>query len=176
MGANLSEADLSQANLILGDLSQANLSRAELSGAILNRADLSGADLRKARLNGSDLSQANLIGSDLSQASLMNSNLLRAKINNVKISNSNVYGVNVWDLEGDFKEQKDLIITPLNESSITVDNIKVAQFVFTTGQDEKYQEASPQMRQGSAGQNLTDVPRGASRAERDSSHIGQRDG
>jgi len=130
MGANLSEADLSQANLILGDLSQANLSRAELSGAILNRADLSGADLRKARLNGSDLSQANLIGSDLSQASLMNSNLLRAKINNVKISNSNVYGVNVWDFEGDFKEQKDLIITPLNESSITVDNIKVAQFVY----------------------------------------------
>jgi hypothetical protein len=41
-----------------------------------------------------------------------------------------VYGVNVWDLEGEFKEQKDLVITPPEAPSITVDNIKVAQFVY----------------------------------------------
>ena len=43
---------------------------------------------------------------------------------------SNVYGVNVWDLEGEFNEQKDLIITPEDNSPETVDNIKVAQFVY----------------------------------------------
>lgn len=41
-----------------------------------------------------------------------------------------MYGVNVWDLEGEFNEQKDLIITPDYQPSITVDNIKVAQFIY----------------------------------------------
>jgi hypothetical protein len=41
-----------------------------------------------------------------------------------------VYGVNVWDLVGKFKVQKDLIITPDGESVITVDNIKIAQFIY----------------------------------------------
>jgi hypothetical protein len=33
------------------------------------------------------------------------------RICNAKISKSNVFGINVWDLQGEFKEQKDLIIT-----------------------------------------------------------------
>jgi hypothetical protein len=59
----------------------------------------------------------------------VNSNLLKTQINNTKISKSKVYGVNVWDLEGEFAEQTELVITRENESIITVDNIKVAQFV-----------------------------------------------
>src|SRR5688500_13493675 len=59
-----------------------------------------------------------------------NSNLVNADITDAKISNSYVYGVNVWDLEGEFKKQKDLIITTEGCVPITVDNIKVAQFVY----------------------------------------------
>lgn len=54
-GANLSGADLSDANL-----SGANLSGADLSGAYLDGADLSGADLSGAYLDGADLSGADL--------------------------------------------------------------------------------------------------------------------
>jgi hypothetical protein len=46
------------------------------------------------------------------------------------LSKSRVYGVNVWNLEGKFKEQKDLIITDILEPLVTVDNIKVAQFIY----------------------------------------------
>ena len=63
--ANLSGADLSDANLI-----RANLIRADLSGA-----DLSGADLIRADLSGADLSGANLIRADLSGAYLSGANL-----------------------------------------------------------------------------------------------------
>jgi hypothetical protein len=50
-GANLHEANLSWANLHEADLSGANLSWANLSWANLHEADLSGADLDFSQLN-----------------------------------------------------------------------------------------------------------------------------
>ena len=134
-GAKLSGANLSGANLSGADLSNAHLSGADLRDADFSDADLSGADLSDANLSGADFSDANLSNANLSDANLngtnlINSNLVKANITNAKISNSEVYAVNIWDLEGEFKEQKDLIITPRSQSSITVDNIKVAQFIY----------------------------------------------
>ena len=134
-GANLSEASLWEADLVAADLSLANLSKAVLFRAILAGVDLllanlNGTDLRFANINSANLSEADLSGADLYGASLTNSNLFRANISNARISKSNVYGVNIWDLKGEFQEQKDLIITPEDDSPITVDNIKVAQFVY----------------------------------------------
>jgi uncharacterized protein YjbI with pentapeptide repeats len=133
--ANLSGANLSEANCPEASLPEVNLSGVDLIEANLSEADLCGADLRRAYLRGANLTGANLIGANLtganlSEANLINSNLVNTDITNAKISKSNVYGVNVWDLEGEFKEQKDLIITPQNQPPITVDNIKVAQFVY----------------------------------------------
>ncbi len=54
----------------MADLSVANLNEANLSGANLNEANLSGADLRGANLSGADLSGADLRGADLSGADL----------------------------------------------------------------------------------------------------------
>lgn len=144
-GADFSKADLSKsnfcgANLRGANLSDTNLTKANLSSADLSKADLSGADLRgadvcKAKLCGADLSKADFsdadIGSaDLSGADLLHTNLVRTKIDKANISNSSIYGVNVWDLDGEFDDQKGLIITPKGESTITVDNIKVAQFIY----------------------------------------------
>lgn len=148
-GANLYRADLSQANLTMADLIEAdlrgacllkatlsaNFSKADLRGANLSRADLNGAILSGANLSEAFLITTNLLGADLSEANLSGANLIGStfigvNINNAKISGSNVYGVNVWDLEGEFKEQKDLIITREHDSPITVDNLKVAQFVY----------------------------------------------
>jgi hypothetical protein len=134
-GADLTGADLREATLSFAGLERANLSEAILIKAALVKADLEEADLRRADLRGADLygadlSDANLSGADLRGADLSNSNLVGANISNAKISKSLVYGVSVWDLEGEFQEQKDLIITPYNQPSITVDNIKVAQFVY----------------------------------------------
>lgn len=54
-GADLSDADLSDANLSGANLSDANLSDANLSGAYLSDADLRDADLSGAYLRGADL-------------------------------------------------------------------------------------------------------------------------
>jgi hypothetical protein len=133
--ANLSGVDLRRVILFKADLGAANLSgadlrRVHLGGVNLSGADLRGADLREARLWEANLSGANLSDADLRGASLTNSVFVRTRVDNAKISGSNVYGIGVWDLKGEFKEQKDLIITPEKEPPITVDNIKVAQFVY----------------------------------------------
>ena len=114
MGANLREADLTEADLTEADLREANLSGADLGGALLM-----GANLKRADLSGADLREADLRGTSL----------IRTVIDKAKISGSLVYAINVLDLKGEFEEQKDLVITPSKTSMITVDNIKVAQFI-----------------------------------------------
>jgi uncharacterized protein YjbI with pentapeptide repeats len=63
--ADLSGADLSEANLIGADLRCADLSGADLRGANLRCADLSGADLSEADLRCADLRCADLRGANL---------------------------------------------------------------------------------------------------------------
>lgn len=108
------------------DLSEANLTKADLSEANLSRTKLYGADLRDA-----NLIEASLFGADLSNTDLTGVTLVRTEIDGVKVSGSRVYEINVWDVIGKFKEQKDLVIIPHGSPIITVDNIKVAQFIYS---------------------------------------------
>jgi hypothetical protein len=134
-GANLSGANLEAANFYRADLRETNLGGANLSGGYLEAANFYGANLQGANLRSADLSRADLNSTDLREADLRSAKLIKTSlvgtiISNAKISKAHVYGVNVWDLYGEFKEQKDLIITPEDASPITVDNMKVAQFVY----------------------------------------------
>jgi hypothetical protein len=83
---------------------------------------------------------ANLSGADLTEANLTNSNMLGANINGATLSKTKIYGVNVWDLDGKFKEQKDLIITLDDAPVVTVDNIKVAQFIYLILNNEEIRD------------------------------------
>jgi uncharacterized protein YjbI with pentapeptide repeats len=69
-GANLEQAELSEANLHEGNLSGADLRGANLAGAQLYRTDLSGANLRGANLRGANLFEADLREADLREADL----------------------------------------------------------------------------------------------------------
>jgi uncharacterized protein YjbI with pentapeptide repeats len=113
--ATLDDADLSQANL-----HAAYMDSASLRGAILVEADLTDANLRDAKLSGADLSGANLSGASL----------VKADLSEAVLNNSRVYGISAWSLEIDRAEQKGLIITPEDEPIITVDNLKIAQFLY----------------------------------------------
>lgn len=52
-----------------------------------------------------------------------------------------MYGVNVWDLVGEFGEQEDLIVTRSDQPIITVDSIKIAQFIYLILNNEEIQNA-----------------------------------
>ncbi len=115
IGADLSQTILFQAKLYEADLSGANLRAADLSGANLKAADLSGANLRAADLSGANLNQANLVGTNFTDAIL---------------TGCHIYGIAAWNVELTGATQDSLLITPEDEPEITVDNLKIAQFLY----------------------------------------------
>lgn len=127
---NLSKSYLRMANLRLANLRGANLRGTDLSIADLGKADLTGADLTEANLREAFLNEANLTNATLTMANLRGASLIGTRVDGVDVSGSSVYGISVWDIKGEFNDQKDLIITPSGVPVITVDNIKVAQFIY----------------------------------------------
>jgi uncharacterized protein YjbI with pentapeptide repeats len=128
--ACLDGAFLTRAELRNADLRNARLRNADLSEALLGYADLEGADLSGADLNQASLNQTNLTGANLCRTNLTEATLIRTRVDRAIASSSRVYGINVWDLAGEFAEQEDLTVTHPGQPDITVDNIRVAQFIY----------------------------------------------
>jgi uncharacterized protein YjbI with pentapeptide repeats len=165
--ADLHEADLREADLREADLSEADLNLADLRGAKLIQArffetylagvDLREADLREAYLGDADLSGVELIGADLRNADLSRANLREANLSGAKLGGAelsaamligtnlekadltscSVHGVSVWDVNLKEAIQSNLVITPLGQSVIQVDNLEVAQFIYLLLNNEK---------------------------------------
>jgi len=128
--ANLVGAMLDDSSLCHAELKRANCEFASFAGARIIDSDLSEATLVKsnflwANLNGSNLEYANLCGANLTQASLVETNLSGATLDGCS-----VYGSSIWDVNLDKTSQRNLIITKENQSTITVDDLRVAQFVY----------------------------------------------
>ena len=130
-GANLRRANLRWADLYEADLRGADLHGANLRGAYLHGAQLGGAHLTGADLTGADLYKADLSGADLYQADLIGARLIKTDLRNATLTGSSVHGASVWSIKvNEGTKQENLIITDLGEPVITVDNIKVAQFIY----------------------------------------------
>lgn len=156
-GADLSDTDLSFANLIGAVLVGADLRKADLSDARLTRANLSGAQLRGANLSGAHLREAHLLSADLTEAHLEQAHLretdfssadltgaflsgaicLHTDFSGATLTDCHVYGISAWDLNLEGALQADLHITDSEETSITVDNLEVAQFLYLILHNEK---------------------------------------
>jgi hypothetical protein len=131
-GAWLKGALLERASLVGADLSEnpegirgpARLLHSDLRGAILTNANLCGVDCSHTRLENASLENANLTDASLEDASLVGANVSGAVFKNTR-----VYGVAAWDLRGKPALEQDLLITPSGEDAVTVDNLRVAQFI-----------------------------------------------
>ncbi len=128
-GADLRGLTLLGANLSKMNLSRVNFSRTNLSKADLSRADLSEADLSWTDLSGANLSWADCKGANLSGANLSGAILLSTDLTGADLTGCSVYGISASDAQLKDAIQANLIITPPDEPIITVDNLKVAQFV-----------------------------------------------
>ncbi|MGA2903657.1 MAG: pentapeptide repeat-containing protein [Candidatus Korobacteraceae bacterium] len=141
-GADLSGADLSEANLSKARFSEAKIYRANLSGANLGfanlaMADLSGANLSRANLSAANLANADLRGANLSRADLFGATLLQTNLEQANLTACSVYGISAWNVRLEGATQKNLVITPWNESPIQVDNLEVAQFIYLLLNNQK---------------------------------------
>jgi uncharacterized protein YjbI with pentapeptide repeats len=105
------ESDFTMASLYKANLEDANLTDAWLGGANLNRANLSNAILKGADLSGASANHTVLDGADLSDC--------------------RVFGTSAWRIVvNTATKQNNLIITQTTEPTVTIDNIKIAQFVY----------------------------------------------
>lgn len=127
----LGETDLTGADLSSADLAGVNFNKAALSGAVLIGAKLIGANLSDSDLSGANLSWANLDLATLLETDLTRCQMVNSSLKGANISGATVFGVSVWDLKLDDKTKQDnLVITDVDESKITVDDIRVAQFIY----------------------------------------------
>src|SRR5258708_1402428 len=139
--ANLKDANLEETHFFRANLAVANLSGTDLRKAMLFQADfgqalLCGADLRKVVLYGVNFRWANLEGANLSGADLTDAILVDANLNRADITGCSIYGISAWNVRLKDAIQENLIITRPDEPTITVDNLKIAQFIhlFLTNQ------------------------------------------
>ena len=128
--ADLHGADLRDANLHDADFNGANLSNADLCNANLIGANLIITDLRDADLRDANLRFANLSGADLSGADLSGATLVGTKLTEATLTECRIYGISAWDVELTGATQNSLVITPEDQPTITVDNLKIAQFIY----------------------------------------------
>ena len=133
----MSEANLAGAYFRHAQINGSNLSKASLWDANLRQAPFVGANLRKANLVDANLNYADLREADLRETNLFGATFRGVKVDKAKLSGSLVHAISVWDLEGEFEEQKDLVISPYREPIITVDNIELAQFIYLILNNEK---------------------------------------
>ncbi len=154
-GATLYRANLEGARLLGASFYAADLRRARLGGVLLEGANFYGADLqgqdfkggrlhavrlrdanlrdtdfRGAMLPYADFTGADLSGADLTGACLYGAAFVSTRIDGAAFTDAQVYGVSVWDIRGTPRDQSNLVITPRGQSSITVDNLEVAQFIY----------------------------------------------
>src|SRR5436853_444525 len=76
-------------------------------------------------LSEANLSTANLTGADLSRATLVSTNCTKAILTDCRI-----YGISAWDVELQGATQNSLIIAGHEQPLISVDNLKIAQFIY----------------------------------------------
>jgi len=51
-------------------------------------------------------------------------------LTDANLSNCRIYGISAWDVQLEGANQVSLIITLIDQPTITVDNLKVAQFIY----------------------------------------------
>jgi uncharacterized protein YjbI with pentapeptide repeats len=141
-GSNLSRADLTGARTLdpASSLAHANLSGAKLIDAKLagvnltatnlSRADLTSADLRGANLQLAELIDAKLTGADMTDADLTRTRILGSSLENAVLVGCRIYGIAAWDVRLEGARQSNLVITPAGETSVTVDDIELGQFIY----------------------------------------------
>jgi Pentapeptide repeats (8 copies) len=113
-----------------GTPSLAGLRHANLSAAELSKADLFSAYLSVAFLAGANLTRADLTGAALIRTVLEYVTLVYTRLHHAILENCGAYGVSAWNVELDDVKQANLYIGKGRDSTIIIDNLEIAQFLY----------------------------------------------
>ena len=108
--------------------------------AVLLDANLSGANLSGTDLTKANPTNANITGANLTGANLWGAILLYTDFTGATLTGCRIHGVSAWGVKAERAKQQNLVITPENEPTVTVDNIEVAQFIHLMLQNQKIRD------------------------------------
>jgi len=125
IGAQCAGANFADCIVNNSDFGNANLEKSSFHSSKFKNVNFSHSKLCYSDLTNAELNTCNLSNCDLSSA-----NIIETNFENSILNGSYVYGASVWNLKGSIKEQSDLVITPIDDPTIVVENLKIAQFIF----------------------------------------------
>src|SRR5260370_15880394 len=96
----------------------------------LDSADFTEACLFRAQLVQAELNESNFTRANLTEANLIAALLIRTNFTEAILTNCRIYGISAWKVELRGAIQSNLVITPDDEPTITVDNLEVGQFIY----------------------------------------------
>jgi hypothetical protein len=104
------------------------------------RPDLSNADLHEANLSIVEIWGDDLLSADLSEANLSRVTLVETNFAEATLTHCRIYGISAWNVELEGAKQDSLIVTRDGEHTITVDNLKIAQFIYLLLNNEEIRD------------------------------------
>ena len=142
INCNVERASLAQTYLHSVDARDANfrstiIVKSNLSWSKFTRADFQSAKVRTCGLVGASLNDANLRKADLTDSDLLHSSMIGTDLTGAILTGARVFGASVWNVRGEPSRQSGLVVTPPDESPITVDDLELAQFIYLILSNEK---------------------------------------
>jgi uncharacterized protein YjbI with pentapeptide repeats len=139
-GANFTRAYLFAADFYGAELADANFEGSTLTHANFSTANVCNADFSGAGMSGTNFAWADARGAKFCGALMRGASLVEAKLQNADLSGARVYGISAWDVEVEGTNQSNLVITRDGKSTITVDNLEVAQFIYLLLNNKKIRD------------------------------------
>lgn len=143
--STMTGANLKKATLIKADVRFSDLNEVDFSGAAMDKADLAACDVRNSRFDGAMMEEiefrsSNLEGAAFVGADMTSASLVEVYVQDADFTGARIYGVSAWDMTGEPKSQKDLLISRRTDGSITTDEIEVAQFLYLMYNNRKIRD------------------------------------
>jgi hypothetical protein len=143
--ASMPKADFREADVRGVNFHGAQLDRARFDGATASDARFSGAWLNGASFQRADLRDANFVGTrleraDFREATLRHATFVGTDLTRANLAGCSIYGISVWQPHLEGVIQTNLVITPPDEPTVTVDNLEVAQFIYLLLHNEKIRD------------------------------------
>ena len=135
--ANLYDADLTDAYLLYVDLINAELRYADLTNADIRYANLTDADIRYADLDDSYLTWADLTDASMTSADLTNADMRYAVLTDALLNDADLSGADLWDadltdanLYGADLNDADLRYADLTDATLTYATLRYADLSY----------------------------------------------
>nr|WP_307729106.1 pentapeptide repeat-containing protein [Massilia sp. IC2-476] len=129
-GCDLRVAKFSDCFFMLSSFDDSNMRRADFAMSHFSEVSFNRAILAEVKLKDAIFRRCEFAAADLRNANLIGASFVDVRLSHANLSGARVYGTSAWSVDLTDANQSGIVITPDGESEITVDSLRIAQFVY----------------------------------------------